>query len=72
MKSCSVFFEKKLMLQDGRHTRPDDKCQDPFPLKEAESVLYVTIFLLASPQKRISTTIVAAIQLYLRNCSVHF
>ena len=40
------------MLHHGRHSRPDDKCQDPFSLKAAKSGLFVPIFLLASPQKR--------------------
>jgi len=34
-----------------RQTRPDDKCQDPFPLTAVESGLFLPIFLLAPPQK---------------------
>ncbi len=47
----AYFLKKKLMLQYGRHRRPDDKCQDLLPLKAAESRLSIPIFLLASPQK---------------------
>lgn len=38
----------------GRHARPDDKCQDPFPLKAAKCRLFAAIFLLQSQQKGFS------------------
>jgi len=44
-------MERKLF---GRRTRPDDKCQDPFPLKAAEWGLFASIFLLQSKQKGFS------------------
>ena len=31
------------MLHHGRQARPDDKCQDPFPLKAAEWGLFLLI-----------------------------
>jgi len=41
MKTVTLQIKDELF---GRHARPDDKCQDPFPLEAAESGLSVPIF----------------------------